>query len=322
VYFVMAGINSYVPGDMDGQPQQFAGGYLSSPTSASGSGKKQSSPGDGKKVYSNQSLTPVTIKMLNDAAFADSKFKIDNHELNQITFVGAIVSLEVQQTRINMMIADGSGAITVNHFIDDGQQAQTDLKEATYVRVYGNLRNTGGKMVTAFRILPLVDCNEINFHMLEVIKTHLFHTRGPPGSRGQAGAASYSGASSSSSSSAASAPRPYGHQPPGSAYYPAPSSVKQESYHAPPPAHADPRTQLNTQVLRMFQDDERESQITTAAADAYAGSPLQSVISRFSGRFSERDIREAATFLAGEGLLYSTTDEETYRCTSQESYSG
>jgi replication factor A2 len=48
------------------------------------------------------------------------------------------------------------------------------LRENTYVRVYGTVRSFGGKRnVTAFKMVPVMDMNEVTYHMLEVTHSHL-----------------------------------------------------------------------------------------------------------------------------------------------------
>lgn len=48
------------------------------------------------------------------------------------------------------------------------------------VRVIGNLREYDGRLhVLVFDISPLEDWNELSYHMLDVILTHLQNTRGP-----------------------------------------------------------------------------------------------------------------------------------------------
>lgn len=48
------------------------------------------------------------------------------------------------------------------------------LRENTYVRVYGTVRSFGGKRnVTAFKMVPVMDMNEVTYHILEVTHSHL-----------------------------------------------------------------------------------------------------------------------------------------------------
>ena len=51
-------------------------------------------------------------------------------------------------------------------------------RENTYVRMYGHIRGFGGKTsVVAFRVVPLVDMNELTMHLLEVMHSHMVLTK-------------------------------------------------------------------------------------------------------------------------------------------------
>ena len=46
-------------------------------------------------------------------------------------------------------------------------------RENTYVRVCGTVRSFGGKKsVVAFKMVPVLDMNELTYHLLEVIHSH------------------------------------------------------------------------------------------------------------------------------------------------------
>ena len=64
----------------------------------------------------------------------------------------------------------------------------------SYVRVVGNMRNnpqTGNKTVNAFHMRRITDFNEITYHLLDSIHTHLFNTQGPKGSAPPAGSSNF-----------------------------------------------------------------------------------------------------------------------------------
>lgn len=55
-------------------------------------------------------------------------------------------------------------------------------RDMCWVRILGNLKSFHGKRhVTAARIFPITDYNEIFFHQLEALQAHLFFTTGPLG---------------------------------------------------------------------------------------------------------------------------------------------
>jgi len=48
------------------------------------------------------------------------------------------------------------------------------MRENTYVRVCGHVRSIGGKrVVAAFRMTPIMDMNELTYHTLEIVYSHL-----------------------------------------------------------------------------------------------------------------------------------------------------
>merc|ERR1719482_2410070 len=100
------------------------------------------------------------------------------------------------------MIDDGTDAgILVKMWIDaDADEAMVERraqwKEGKIVRVVGQLRIFNHvRSVVAFNIQPITDYNEYTFHFIEVVHTHLKHTKGQPPVGGMAGAAgtSYTG---------------------------------------------------------------------------------------------------------------------------------
>ena len=54
-------------------------------------------------------------------------------------------------------------------------------KEGEYLRVYGRLKSFNNKRhVISHAIKPVADYNEVNYHLLEATAVHLYFTRGPP----------------------------------------------------------------------------------------------------------------------------------------------
>jgi len=111
-----------------------------------------------------------------------SKLRIDGKDVNQITFVGMVLSVSLEQTRINYSIGDGTGNISVQQYLDnDQEEGKNSIREHMYVRIYGTVPNQGNggeRTVVAFQIVPISDYNEITFHMLEVVAVHLRNTKG------------------------------------------------------------------------------------------------------------------------------------------------
>ncbi|KAF9897254.1 replication factor A protein 2, partial [Lobosporangium transversale] len=85
-----------------------------------------------------------------------------------------------QATQHIYHIEDGTGEIDGKRFtVDDEDPAEYDnIVEGTYVRIVGNLKEYQQRLsVNVHSIRPIKDKNEITYHLLEVIYTHVNFTR-------------------------------------------------------------------------------------------------------------------------------------------------
>jgi hypothetical protein len=134
----------------------------------------------------------LTIKQILEAeeAYAGADFKIDNGTITQITFVGQVRSVNPQPTNVTLKIDDGTGQIEVKKWIDADKQdeASADQYELdSYVRVWGRLKSFSNKRHVAAQVIrPVTDFNEVNYHLLEATYVHLYLTKGPLGQEGGA----------------------------------------------------------------------------------------------------------------------------------------
>jgi len=89
-----------------------------------------------KSGSASQSLIPVTIKQLLDAtqAHQDDVFKIDGRELNQVTFIGCILRLSNLTTNVSTTIDDGTGTIEVRIWLDQEDQSDAAIQKRTMWR--------------------------------------------------------------------------------------------------------------------------------------------------------------------------------------------
>lgn len=124
-----------------------------------------------------------------EEAFSGADFKIDGSPVTQITFVGQVRSVNPQSTNITYKIDDGTGQVEVKKWIDADKHDDADpgFDVDSHVRVWGRLKSFSNKRhVGAHVIRPVADYNEVNYHLLEATYVHLFFTRGPPGAAAQA----------------------------------------------------------------------------------------------------------------------------------------
>ena len=121
----------------------------------------------------------------------DDAFQIDNQELNQITIVGTIKSVQKLSTNLTLVIADATGEVDVRQWLDGDDPSSDMWKQGMVVRVIGHLREFQEKRsVLAFKIRPVHDVNEVTYHQLMATHVHLFNKFGPlPETKENAGGA-------------------------------------------------------------------------------------------------------------------------------------
>ena len=158
------------------QTQGGGGGYMSPGFGTPKAGQEKKS---GNKA---QNIRPVTVAEVLNAVQKEDKFFTGEIEIevSQITVVGLVTSVNETPTRIDYEIDDMTGPpINVKQFVDndeslpDSERSQP-MRENTYVRVCGHVRSIGGKrVVAAFRMTPIMDMNELTYHTLEIVYSHL-----------------------------------------------------------------------------------------------------------------------------------------------------
>ncbi|KAL8913904.1 MAG: hypothetical protein Q9171_001397 [Xanthocarpia ochracea] len=154
-----------------------------------------------KNTISRDTLRPCTIKQVLDASqpHPDADFKIDDVEVQQLTFVGQIRNISTQTTNITYKLDDGTGTVEVKQWIDseastmdlEGGNSKNNagLVENEWARVWGRLKAFNNRRhVGAHVIRPVTDKMEITYHLLEATYVHLFFTRGPLDASGANGA--------------------------------------------------------------------------------------------------------------------------------------
>jgi len=253
---------------------------------APGSGVK-----DSRKPRTEQTVLPVTIKQLMEAQNQDETWKIDGQELSHVLLVGAVTAVTPAQLMIKYTIEDGTGKCDVTWWMDDdGDQASakrsSQIREGMYVRVVGKTRLYNDQFqVTAFDVNPIKDHNEVTYHFLNCIQTHLRNTIAPKEQQGNNNASLN----------------------PGFAYGARPNvAVEQKPMQMDQPGDLD---STQSQVLAIIAQNSHSEE----------GVSIQTLSSQLGG-MGESDIRNAIDFLSSEGHLYSTIDEDHFKATSVDTY--
>ncbi len=174
--------NSYGGGNGGG------GGFVS----PQGSNANSSQRGRGEEITS-RTLTLRQILNSQKSATSD-KFQVDGQDVNQVVFVGTVLSKEDKSTHQMFEIEDGTGRMKVkkwNNRDDDGteqSEAQNPdavgawvIREGDYVCVQAQLKDFDGKkVINAHGIRPIRgDFNEVMHYQLQAIYEHLYFTKGP-----------------------------------------------------------------------------------------------------------------------------------------------
>ncbi|ORY06321.1 replication protein A, subunit RPA32 [Basidiobolus meristosporus CBS 931.73] len=264
------------------------GGFLSSPF-----GESASTPtGTKRGGAAAQNLTPVSIKQLLEATqiHADAPFKVDEHELSQITFIGIIRRQSEQSTNVSYIVEDGTGSIDVRTWLENDdneiqQQKRAQLVEGIYVRVVGQFKQFASKRhVVAFSMRPIEDYNEITHHFLEVVYVHLFRTRNP--------SVKHEGEQ--------------GYQPSfsGDPFNPT-GQYGNQAYKQPEPVYGNEFKPSHKAIIYAIK----------SFPDTNEGVHVESIAQKLSSQFGRAEISQAIEWLVGEGHLYSTIDDDHVRCT-------
>ncbi|RLV90138.1 Replication factor A protein 2 [Spathaspora sp. JA1] len=128
------------------------------------------------------SLTPVTIKQINDAKqpMLDGPFEVHNVELNMVGFIGVVRKINVFESAISFVIEDGTGSVEVRKWINHDSTTKEAEEEAytswvnTYVYVGGALKEFNEKTSIQYPTLyQVTDSNQIVYHHLSAIMNHL-----------------------------------------------------------------------------------------------------------------------------------------------------
>jgi replication factor A2 len=165
-----------------------------------GGGSSQADPsssqGRTRRPYDEQTLTPVTIRMVRrahpDTAGGDGSLVLqDGRKLASVKIVGAVRSVEDHSTNVVYNIEDGTGLIEVKQWLDDNECTalqelrQETLKEHVYLKIVGQIKDyEGNKIIVANSVRPLSSGNELTHHMLEVAYSGERHKRGKGGGGG------------------------------------------------------------------------------------------------------------------------------------------
>ncbi|KAH9270850.1 hypothetical protein BASA83_007003 [Batrachochytrium salamandrivorans] len=302
------------------------GGFMASGNQYNGNSMNNSnsnspmadSPNNKKKGTQNQSLRPVTIKQLLAATqhqqTPESPFVIDGQELTQVTIVGRLNSVTIQSTNCTYVVDDGTGAsVECKKFFDhnssdDEPQAAAQFVEGSYVRVFGQIKAFASKKTLGvFKMRPVTSVDEITYHNTEAILAHLALTRGlaPPIAGGNMGG-QYGGMMAGAGSQGMQQGHSRQYQQQQQQQY---GQYGQGGMDNNNTSYGQGNDSMFTPIQNQILNFAREHQ------NSVEGMSVPNLIFRMRGQAAESQIRDEIQYLANEGHIYSTLDEEHYKST-------
>eukprot|EP00796_Vickermania_ingenoplastis_P000995 gene995-590_t len=145
-------------------------------------------------------IRPVTIKQILQAnTDVGSVLVVDGRELTQATVVGRVTEYESAHTGVSnalmakhfgYVVTDNTGMMVVRKWVE-AESAEELIPIGSHVRAAGTIKVWQGTPVVTGTVMPIADSNELNYHFLDAILTHLRLTQGNrrPSGAGAAGGA-------------------------------------------------------------------------------------------------------------------------------------
>jgi replication factor A2 len=163
---------------MDYQGGGDAGGFSTNSSynniSSQGGGKG----GGNRKSYDEQTLIPITAKMLLSTVTnsVGALALADGRELHQVKLIAAVRSVADNSTNITYEVEDGTGLVEIKQWNDDNDcKALQDMRalctqEHVYIKCVGQIKDYDGKKtLVADRVRIVNSVDELTYHFLEVV---------------------------------------------------------------------------------------------------------------------------------------------------------
>ncbi|CCW65483.1 unnamed protein product [Phytomonas sp. EM1] len=132
-------------------------------------------------------IRPLTIKQLLDAqSVGQGVLVVDGREATQAIIIGRIIGYEnANATSVKALtakhygyyITDNTGKILVRQWVD-AESTEDPLPLHTHVRASGSVKVWQDAPVVTGSVVGIADSNEMNFHLLDAILTHLRLVKG------------------------------------------------------------------------------------------------------------------------------------------------
>ena len=246
--------------------------------------------------YEQRRLSQITIKQIKTAPPPqhNETLKVDDTEVFQVVMIAQIESINAESSHTTYQINDYTGSLQAKKWNKhdeeksyENDQNEVHLVKGKWVRIFGRINHYQGVCsIDIWSISPITDYNEIAYHFLECIYAHLENTVG------------YLNSEKQSSSN---------------------FNFKKNIN------DFNPNHNFNTKNDNNFitnNDDNGLSSIENKIiqiinASKYANNDAGCNVDVIFKQLPKEDlgnIREAIEKLENDGIIYSTVDEEHYKC--------
>jgi len=208
-------------------------------------------------------------------------------EVSVVSIVGLIKSVEDTSTKITYVMEDQTGSIEAICYIGSDDTARPlPLEEGTYGRLVGTLRTTKGnsgtsKYLIVYKAIQVLDMNEITSHGLEVLRVPISLKK----LRERQTTKINAGINPSLPSSMMAA-----------------TGGGNDTF-----SGSDTISGLSAQQNMVFR--------CIKSVKGEEGVSVDQVIANLKSKINPKEIQTIIEFLSGEGHIYSTTDDNHYKCT-------
>lgn len=164
-------------------------GYNQSEYTGGGFTATTDSSSQAKAVPRRDSITPCTIKQINEAqqSLPDAPYKINNVELVLVLFVGIVRAVSENALNYQIKVEDGTGLFEFRHWLSESigekdgfdeempdANASKSVPIGKYIHVTGLLKDfNGGKSLQHVTLKVIEDYNRVIYHFLEAVKVHI-----------------------------------------------------------------------------------------------------------------------------------------------------
>lgn len=224
-----------------------------------------------------QNIVPVTVRQILESR--EDGLKIGNVDVHVFTLVALIRRVEVSSTKVTYLLDDGTGGITGVFWLEstdtEEQQVIPPVVENTYCRVYASLRTNQGKK--HIFVFRIMNLDNLNDLTRHILEVMYSSLKIQRMRTSEITMNSHANSNSILSSS-----------------FVATSASNQPTGFSP-------------------QQSLVYSTISKCGRDI--GAHRDEVIKALEGKMSAREVMNVVDFLSNEGHIYTTIDDDHFRCT-------